>query len=817
MERLGLDVRYALRRLLKKPVFTLVAAVSLALGIGANTAIFTLVNAVLLRDLPLDRPQELVDVYRSVAGFSHATFSYPDYRDLKADASEVFTDVGASRLALVPIDAEGQIEVVPAELVTGNWFSLLGVPAEYGRMIQPDDDVAKGGHPVVVLGYEFWQRRFGGDPEAVGANLPLYGRDYRVIGVAPKAYSGNLRGLNPSFYAPMMMIGHLQPADQDELEARGNQSIFLKARLASGVSVSQAQGAATRWAAGFRETYPGEWQADNEITLVPTSDVIMNPMLDRFIQAAAILMLTVVALVLLIACANLGSFLLAQAADRRKEIAIRLAMGAQRSQLVRQLLTESLLLSLAGGALGIGLAVLSLRALQAADLPLPLPITLDLAPDARVLLFTLAVSVVAAVMFGLAPALQGSRPDVAPTLKDESTGGGRPRRVNLRSMLVISQVAVSLALLVGAGLFLRSLQARLAVDPGFGYDPAAVLTMQLPPERYSEEQGSAFMQEYVARVAALPGVSAVGLTDDLHLSTLNNSMTGVGIDGVEPPPGQDYHLIDRAIVDPGFFAATGVRIVRGRNFDLSDEAGGPRVAIVSQAMAERFWPGQDPIGRIMRGRDTETTVIGVASDAKVRSLGEDPRPFIYQPYSQSYRSGVTVVARTDGGDERTLLSMSELLRTMDPEAIVFEQKTMARHLETMMVGHRLGAWVISAFGVLALFLATLGLYGVVSYAVATRSREVGIRLSLGAEPAQVIRMLMRGGMRLVGIGLVLGFALALLGSRLASGLLYGVSVTDPVAFAVVPLLLAAVAALAAWIPARRAGRVSPVRALRANG
>ncbi len=816
MEQIARDIRFALRRLTRRPLFTLVAIASLALGIGANSAIFTLVNAVVWRDAGFSQPETLVEVYRSVAGFSHATFSYPDYQDFKRDAAEVFEDVAASRLALVPIDMDGSVEVVPAELVTGNWFELLGVPAERGRLFQASDDLSPGGHPLVVLSHSFWRQRFAEDPEAIGSSMTLGGRDYTIIGVAPASYTGNLRGLTPSFFTPMAMVDHLQPSGSSQLESRGNQSLFLKGRLHEGVGLTQAQGLSDRLAEGFKSDYPGQWQAANEIILVPTTDVIVNPMIDRFVRAGALLMLGVVGLVLLIACANLASFLLAQAADRRKEIAVRLALGAKRRQLVRQLLTESLLLSLVGGALGVGVAVAALGALQAADIPLPFPVTLDLRPDASVLLFTLTVSLVAGVLFGLAPALQGTNPDVAPTLKDEGAGGGRPKAFNLRNGLVVLQVAMSMVLLVGSGLFLKSLQARIAVDPGFGYDPAAVLTLQMPPSQYEAEEGRVFLDTYLARVAELPGVGAVGHTDDLHLSSLNNSSMGVQIDGVEPPPGQDYHLVERAIVDSGFFEAVGVRILQGRNFEDTDVEDAPRVVIVSEAMAERFWPDGDAVGRVLRNNNSERTVVGVASDAKVRSLGESPRPFIYLPFSAHYNSNATVVATTTGSPERLAIDMADLLRSLDPEVVVYEQKTMARHLEVMVVGHRLAAMIITAFGALALLLALIGLYGVVSYAVSTRKREMGIRMALGANNRDVVALLTKGGLRLVLVGLAVGAFLAWAAARLLSGLLYGVEATDPVAYVGVALVLLLVGVLASYLPARRAGALDPVTSLKTS-
>jgi predicted permease len=816
MERLVQDLRYAFRRLVKKPAFTAVAIVSLTIGIGANTAIFSLVNAIFIRELPLERPEELVEVYRSVAGFSHATMSFPDLEDVRRETEDVFVDVAGSRLAIVQTDVEGGVEVVTGELVSGNYFPMLGVRAAVGRTLLPEDDVTPGGHLVVMLGHGFWQRRFAGDPAVVGQEIRLNGRAYSIVGVVPEAFTGNLRGLIPDLYAPTMMVGHLQPGDYNELEARGNQSVFAKARLRPGVSLVEAQAVVDRLAVSLREQYPGNWQPDNVFTLVATADVIMNPMVDRVLVPAAALMMVVVALVLLIACANLASFLLAQAADRRKEVALRLALGAKRTTLIQQLLTETVLLALVGGGAGLLLAGFLLKALVAADLPLPFPISLDLSLDGTVLGFSLLITAVAGVLFGLVPALQATNPDLAPTLKDESTGGGRPKGFSLRSALVVTQVAVSLVLLVGSGLFLRSLQARVAVDPGFGYEPAAIFILGAVGDRYTPEQARVFYRTFLDETAALPGVQAVGMTGDLHLSTMNNMMRAVSVDGIDPPPGQDFYLVDYAQVDPGFFGATGVQIVRGRAFQESDGPDGAPVAIVSEAFAQQFWPGRDAVGRTFRSNGAEQTVVGVARDAKVRSLGEAPRPFLYRPWAQDYTGVMTVVARTSTDARNTLLDMVAVARRLDPELLIYDTTTMERHLGVMILPHRLSALLVTAFGGVALLLACIGLYGVVSYAVSMRSREVGIRMSLGADSKSVVRMLLGGGMKLVAVGGVIGLVLSFASARLLGGLLYGIDATDPVAFVLVPVVLGVVALLAAWVPARRASAVDPVRALKAE-
>ncbi len=815
MQLLLQDLRFAVRRLAKRPGFTLIAVLSIAIGIGANTAIFSLVNAIIFRKLPLDRPAELVEIYKAAPGFTHGPVSFPDLRDLEREGGEVFSGVAAFRLAFVQEDFAGGVEALPAEVVTGNYFPLLGVPALHGRTLLPSDDVVPGGHPVVMLSHGYWQRRSGGDPTAVGREIRLNGRPFTIIGVAPRAFTGSLRGLSPAVYGSRMMIGQLQPGDQDELETRGNQGVFAKARLKPGVSEGQAEIALARLTRSLRDQYPGQWQQDNKLVTVATADIIMNPMLDRVIVPAAILMMVVVGLVLLIACANLASFLLAQAADRRKEVAIRLAMGAERSRLIRQVLTEAAALALVGGGAGVLLASLILSGVEQADLPLPIPIALDLRPDGTVLIFSLTLTLVAGLLFGLAPAVQATKPEVAPTLKNEGAGGGRPNRYNLRNVLVVVQVAVSLLLLVGSALFLRSFRARLDIDPGFGARPAAVINVQASAALRAEDQGRKFFRALRQDLLALPGVEAVGLTGDLHLSPLNNSQSSVSVPGVDPPPDRPGHPIYSTRVDGGFFDAAGVRIVAGRTFAESDRDG-PPVVIVSEAFGRRFWPGGSALGQVFRVDTVQQTVVGVAADAKVNSLGEDLTPFLYRPYEQDPSSGMEVVIRTTGIADGFVSKAVAVVRRLDPEAQIIQAKTMERHLSAMLLPHQLAAWIISSFGALALLLASIGLFGVVSYAVSTRSREVGIRMALGAEPQGVVRLLMGSGLQLVVVGTVIGLGVALAAGRALRGVLYGVQAMDPVAFAVAPVVLVAVAVLAAWLPARRAIHISPVRSLKSD-
>jgi predicted permease len=570
-------------------------------------------------------------------------------------------------------------------------------------------------------------------------------------------------------------------------------------------------------ASDLREAYPEYWNESDELRVVPETDVILNPMFDRIILPATAMAMVVVGLVLLIACANLASFLLARATDRRKEIAIRLALGAKRGTLIRQLLTETTVLALLGGVAGVALAIWTVRLGLSIELPFPIPIDLDTGLDRNVLGFSLAISVAAGLFFGLAPAIQATNPDVAPTLKDEGTGGGRPRRFTLRNTLVVGQVAVSLMLLIGAGLFLRSLGEARSMDPGFGSEPTALISLLVSGERYSVEEGRVFTRSFMERASGIPGMQAVGLIGNLHLNSVSFSSRDYNVDGFDPPPGRQGHLVDKTEVDPGFFAAAGIQIVSGRNFDETDVAEGQSVVIINEEMADRFWPGGDPVGRILREQDgEELLIVGIAEAVKVRSLGEPPRPFVYYPFSQNYTSEVTVLARIAGDAERTAGDLLTLLREMDPEALVIENKTMEDHLAVMLIPARISAFLSTLFGTLALILATIGLYGVVSYTVARRNREMGIRMSLGAPPRSVVALMIGGGMRLVAVGGVIGLGLAFLATRALQGFLFGVGTLDPVAFVAVPAMLGAVALVAAYIPARRASRVDPVRALKSE-
>lgn len=809
------DLRYGFRLLRQSPGFALAAVITLALGIGANTAIFSLVDAILLRRARLPEAERVVEIYQQQPNFPYAPFSYPDYRDFRDATRPLFSQISLARYAAASRDMGDHVETMMGELVNGDYFPLLGLRPAAGRLLGRNDDLSPGAHAVVVLSYDYWQRAFNRDPAIVGKALRLAGRDYTVVGVAPKSYQGSVAGIAPSFYGSIQMVQAMEGSASNELEARGNHSSFLKARLLPGVSVAQVRAVASRFTTDMRRRYPSDWSGSS-LVVMPETQVAVNPLLDGVIVPAATALMIVVGLVLLVACANLASFLLAQARDRQRDIAIRLAIGATRRALVQQLLTESLLLAIGGGIAGVLLSRLALGVLLGAHLPLPLPISLDVSLDARVLAFAIGASAAAGVLFGLLPALQSTRPVVIEWIKNENVGGGPRRRFTMRNGLVVSQVAVSLLLLVIAALFLRSLQARINIDPGFGRAPAGMVWFTIPADRYDSTRRQAVLDEIERRSAGLPGVRGVGVIDNILLNSLGQQGKRITVAGFTPPKGEVGFDIDYAAVDSGFFDAAGVQLVRGRNFTTADRPGTPRVAIINEVLAQQFWRNRDPVGQSFQSDTTTYRIIGVSRTTKVRSLGEAPRPFIFGAFRQAPPTSLTLIARTDGDADRATVRLLGALREVAPDLLILQTKTMERHLATMVLPAQLGAVAFSLFAGLALALAVLGVYGVVSYAVARRTREVGIRLAVGASPSDVVSLMMREGVTLVVVGSILGLVLALVATRLLQSLLFGVRAADPLTFFGAPLLLLAVGAIASLLPARRASRVDPARVLKAE-
>jgi putative ABC transport system permease protein len=825
LESLARDVRYGMRSLRRHPGFSAMAVLSLAIGIGANATIFGVAHAVLFRESPLKDPETLVNIYESEVGRGFNPMSHPNIEDLRKGTTDVFRGIAASTFAVAQIDRGGTVSTVMGEAVTGGAFALLGIEPRLGRPIQPEDDVARAGHPVVMLSHGYWQRAFGGDPQVVGRPLPMGRRSYTIVGVAPADYRGGLPAVTPAFYVPMAMLDELMGIEM--LDHRDRHSILVKARLAPGVTRAQAEHAASRVAASLTVARPEGWVPGEQFRLVPTSDVQVHPGVDPLLRAAVWLLIVVVGLVLLLACTNLASFLVARALDRGQEVAVRRALGATRGALARQVLVESALLGLGGAAAGLVLAVVLLDVLLAVDLPLPYGMRLDLHLGLdwkalfnwRVLALTAGAGVLAGGLLGLVPAVQGTRADLSSALKTGSRGSDAPGPLRWRNAMVVAQLAISLVLLVGAGLFLRSWQQTLAVDPGFGRAPTSILSVIMPITRSTPEDTVQRTRRLLERFQSLPGVAAVGLVWPLPLE-LSSSHTDFTIDGRVPPAGRETLRADRAFVGGEFFDAAGMTIVAGRTFNDGDRRDSQAVAVISKAMAGRYWPDGGALGRILRRPDPaepDLVIVGVTSDINVRSLGEAPRDVVYETYTQGDGlPAASVVVRTATDPAGMLLALAAAGQEADPDLRIMQATTMTQHLAMSRLPSQIGAVLLSAFAVMGMALAAVGVYGTVRHTVAMRTREVGIRMALGADAAGVARLLATHVVRLVLVGSAIGVAASLLAARFLATLLVGVGTFDPVALIGAPLVLGAAAWLAAYLPARRASRVDPLAALRTD-
>jgi len=811
MQTLWQDLRFGARMLLKQRGFTLIAVLTLALGIGANTAIFSLVNTILLRPLPVREPNRLVSVFPTILRTHEPqAFSYPNYVDVR-DRNDVLTDFAAFTFVGVSLSRNGNNEIVYGYAASGNYFELLGVQAALGRVFTKDDDRTPGAHPVAVLSYASWQKRFGADPGIVGQTILLNNQRYTIIGVAPPRFHGTEVIFAPELWAPMMMLGQVKPGSK-ELEQRNISSSYGLGRLKPGVTMAQAEQSLTNLMAQLGREYPDSNEGKG-IMLTPPG-LVFPTVRTPFIGFAGVLMLTV-ALVLLIACTNLAGLLLARATRRRKEIAIRLSLGASRAQLVRQLLTESLLLALAGGVVGVLLAVWLIDLVIAFKPPLSLPLLLDLQLDWRVLGFTVVLAALTGALFGLLPALQATKPELVPALKDASALGGY-RRSRLRSTLVVAQVALSLVLLIAAGLVVRSLQHVQVMSPGFNPENVVSLTMVLSLQGYDEAKAKQFQQQIIERVSNLPGIKAAAITSRLPLS-LANSDSYIFIEGAPPARGAQAPYALYSSVTPGYFQTMEIPLIAGRVFTERDREGTTKIVIINETFARRFWPGQDAIGkrfRYSRADGPLVEVAGAVKDGKYFSLGEEPKPFFYFPLLQDYEEPTTLIARTTNNPNAALATIRGEVFKLDPTMPFTEVKTMTEHLSLSLFPLRIGASVVGSFGLLALLLAAIGIYGVMAFAVSQRTREIGIRMALGAQGRDVLRLILKQGVLLLLVGLGLGLAGALLLTRLMTSVLYGVSATDVVTFASVTALLGLVALVACWLPARRATQVDPMIALR---
>ena len=824
------DLRYAGRMLRKQPGFALAAVLTLALGIGANTAIFSLVNATLLQRLPVADRDRLLYVHRGNVG---GVFSYPAYvtlRDnIKAfDGLVAWGGIGAS------LNADNTTDLVSGLIVTGNFFELLGITTRHGRLLSGSDDVSPGAHRVVVISHRLWQTRFGGRADIVGRDIRLNGHVFTIVGVAPAEFGGPQIGTVRDLYVPMMMQAIVRPPraaysgeqNPDLLKNPNAGWLFLLGRLRPGVSAEQARAESEALATTtVRAANPSA--PPQRMVVVPVDQG--DPNQREQMRSVALLLGGVVAAVLLIACANIANLLLSRAASRRRELAVRLAIGASRSRMVRQLLTESLLLSVLGGIVGVGLAWAVVQAFQAAPPPAgALPIAIGFDIDRRVLVFSLGLSVLTGIVFGLAPALKASRPGLVPALKDASGDDTeRGRRFSLKKTLVIVEVALSLLLLITAGLFVRSLQAARSIDPGFDVERLVSAPLSINLLRYTRPQGRDFYRQVVERLERVPGVESASVAR-VAVLTGGGRVLSLLVEGREGPDSRsmsentgvaaaDPTRINANVIGPAFFRTLGIRLVLGRDFNDQDIEDRPPVIVVNETMMKMHFGGENPIGKRVSfgGRQGPwREIVGVVQDSKYGSLGEESLPVAYLPLGQNHETGMTLYVRAAVPPASLVASLRREIQALEPNLPVPDIQTMSETVGASLYVARMGAWLLGVFGGLALLLAAIGIYGVLSFSIARRTREMGIRLALGANTRDVFLLVVRDGMLLVLIGLIIGLAGGLAGARSLTSFFYGVSTWDLPAFTSVTAILTIVALAACVIPARRAMRVNPIAALR---
>jgi predicted permease len=816
LETLLQDMRFGLRMLRKNPGFSFVAILTLALGIGANTAIFGVVDRLLVRALPVNEPQQLVNLTgRDEKGGEDTSFSYPIYADYR-DQNEVFAGLLAFSETPLNCSEGGSPERILGVLVSGNFFDVLGVTPALGRTFLPEEDHTPGAHPVAVVSYGLWRRKFGADPKLVGRTITLNTHRFTVIGVAPAEFRGLRRGLSPDVYVPIQMIAQAWPGrEARHLQSRGFSWLNLMGRLKPGVSRAQAEASMSALSSRIEKAHPNfTWPM---IALADGSQGETGIISDW--RTPLRLLLAMVALVLLIACVNIANLLLARAQTRSREMAVRLAVGASRARLIRQLLAESLLLSLAGGLLGLLMAVWisGLLAKYSPPAGSSAPPLLAAGLDGRALAFTLALSLLTSLLFGLAPALQASRPNLTLALKEE-TGGIGGWRLRRGGALVVGQIALSMILLISAGLCVRSLQKLQQIDTGFEAAQVLVMDIDLSLSGYTEEQGGRFYANLLERMAALPGVETASVGRIVPLGG-NGMRLSVDIEGYTPPDGKPVNL-DMNLVGPQYCATLKLPLLAGRDFTSADNRGTPRVVIINQAAARAYWPNQNPLGKYLsmsapgEGVPQPVEIIGIVGDSRYRSLTESFRPGILLPSWQNYRPDLSLFLRSAGNPTTLVETARRELSALDPQLPITQIRTLAEQRRDSLYSQRATALLLVSFGGLALLLVALGMYGVMAYAVTQRTREMGIRLALGAQSGNVRALILRQGAWLIVAGLAMGGGGAWATTRGLKSFLYEVSATDPVTFVVVTALLCAAALLACWIPARRATKVDPLIALR---
>jgi putative ABC transport system permease protein len=798
------DIRLGLRRLLGTPGFTAVAILTLGFGIGANTAIFTIVNKALLKPLPVKDASEIIALSNaSNDGRMFPAFSYLNYVDLRA-ISDSAVNLMAYAPTPVSLSHDGVNERVWGYIVSGNYFDVLGLRPSVGRLISTDDDVAPGSHPLSVISYDAWRRRFGADPEIVGRDILVNGRKFTVIGVAPPDFVGVEVAFTAEIWFPMMMQSEISPGSRWQTN-RSFENLYVDGRIRRGTSESSVRAVLRSAAADLARQFPNENQGKT-IEISPAG--LFGTMGRGVMMGVSGVMMAAVALVLLLVCTNLINLCLARSAYRQREIFVQQALGASRGRVMRQLLTESFLLSGAGGGVGLLVAYWFTTAASRFRLPLDIPLSFEFSLDWRVLVFTAAISIAAGAGFGLLPAWQSSAA-VNASLRPKS---------RMRNVLVAAQVSLSLVLMIFAGLSLRSLQHAQFVDLGINPENAVETGFDLNLQGYSRERRSQFVRDLLDRVGGLPGIVAAGVgtgvPPDPHIAS-----AVIRIEGAPPPERGTAPRAIFASVTPEYRQALGMTLLSGRDFADRDNESSPLVGIVNETFARRFWNGDDPLGKrfaIGESGDAWFQVVGIVRDGKYRSLGESPSPFAMVPLFQSNSGLLRIVARSSPRNGNRLEDVRREIEALDPNLPVFDSRSLTEHMRLPLFPATIAAVMFGSFGTLALVIAALGIFGVVSFTVSRRTQEIGIRMALGASRASVIRLILRQGMFPVAVGMALGFFCCLVLSPVIEmgEILYGISETDPVSFGAILMVLGVVALLACYLPARRASKVDPLVALR---
>ena len=818
MDSLWLDIRYGFRRLLQTPGFTAVAVLTLALGIGANNAIFTVVNSILLHPLDVDHPETLVSLYTYDQKQGGAANEIPgtsemNFEDYRAQNTTLMGLVGVQGAGLT-LGSGGEPEPVFGQLVSGNYFDVLGVPAMIGRTITPEEDRVEGANPVCVMSYSLWQRRFAGDRNLVGKTIDLNGQKFTVLGVMPPRFKGTAALGGPGLWLPLSMHNQLLTGFvKDNFRERRFMNTNAFGRLKPGVTFQQADAEIRTIGARLEQEYPIPNKARTG-HLLPLLQATLPPNARNVMIRGAAVLMTVVGMVLLIACANLENLLLARSMGRHREIAVRIALGASRARLVTQLMVESMLLALLGGAASFAIAWWARALLIAHRPPFLANANLQFSFDASVIAFTLGLAVLTSMLFGLAPALRASRPNLAGELKERGVIEGGARGFSLRNALVVTEITLSLIALIGAGIFVLSLRNAQSTDIGVDVAHVGMASFDVGSQGYTEAQAQQFYRELADRAKALPGVQAATVSDSVPL---NGATIGRSVfpEGQDQAPGRSGVLVTVGSIDTHYFDTLRIPMLSGRNFDNTDTATTPHVVIVNQAFAHRFWPNEDPVNKRFKffGDKEFTTVVGMVHDSKYGSVGEDPTPYVYAPIMQAYQPALTLFIRTASAPDTVLRSARDTLHSMDTHLAITNVQPLRQVVEDSLWAPRTAAALLGIFASLAIALAMVGIYGVMSYSIRRRVREIGIRMALGARPADVLKLVLGEGMLLVAIGVGMGVLAGFGLSRMITSILYGAAAGNWLLFVVLSAALAGVALLASYIPARRATRVDPMIAL----